>query len=130
MSRLIEPIELNETSPDFKEAVLEKIPAANFDLCLTCGTCTAGCPASELLDMDPRKLIRMLVLGLDEELTKTDWAWVCTMCARCTNACPMSLDVNGMVQKGRMEDSECVLCGSCVDTCPKDVIRYSFSAGG
>jgi len=91
------PIELNETSPDLKEAVLEKIPAANFDLCLTCGTCTAGCPASELLEMDPRKLIRMLVLGLDEELAKTDWAWVCTMCARCTNACPMEVDIPRLV---------------------------------
>jgi heterodisulfide reductase subunit C len=97
MSRLIEPIELNETTPDLKETILEKIPAANFDLCLTCGTCTAGCPASELLDMDPRKLIRMLVLGLDEELAKTDWAWICTMCARCTNACPMEVDIPRLV---------------------------------
>jgi len=41
----------------------------------------------------------------------------------------MSLDVNGMVQGGDMEDSECILCGSCVDVCPEDVIHYSFSAG-
>jgi ferredoxin-type protein NapH len=53
----------------------------------------------------------------------------CTNCKRCTANCPMSLDVNGMVQRGRMEDSECILCGSCVDVCPKEVIRYSFSAG-
>jgi ferredoxin-type protein NapH len=53
----------------------------------------------------------------------------CIDCKRCTKACPMSLDVNGMVQSGMMENSECVLCGSCVDTCPQGVIRYSFSAG-
>jgi polyferredoxin len=53
----------------------------------------------------------------------------CISCKKCTRNCPMSLDVNGMVQKETMENSECVLCGSCVDVCPKDVIRYSFSAG-
>ena len=47
----------------------------------------------------------------------------------CGWACPMSLDVNGMVQVGAMEHGECILCGTCVDVCPKDVIRYSFSRG-
>ena len=40
----------------------------------------------------------------------------------------MRSDINGMVQQGAMEHSECVLCGTCVDVCPKDVIHYSFSA--
>jgi polyferredoxin len=53
----------------------------------------------------------------------------CINCKRCTQNCPMSLDVNGMVQGGAMEHSECILCGTCVDVCPKDVIRYSFSGG-
>lgn len=53
----------------------------------------------------------------------------CIDCKTCTKNCPMSLDVNGMVQRSAMEDSECVLCGTCVDVCPEGVIRYSFSAG-
>ncbi|MBN2006069.1 MAG: 4Fe-4S binding protein [Anaerolineae bacterium] len=53
----------------------------------------------------------------------------CINCKKCTQNCPMSLDVNGLVQKGVMEHSECILCGSCVDVCPKDVIHYSFSRG-
>jgi len=51
----------------------------------------------------------------------------CINCHKCTKACPMSLDVNAMVQSGRMENSECILCGNCIDTCPKQVIRYAFS---
>ena len=53
----------------------------------------------------------------------------CTNCKQCTRTCPMSLDVNGMVQRGQMESDECILCGSCVDRCPKDAIRYAFSRG-
>ena len=51
----------------------------------------------------------------------------CINCMTCTKNCPMSLEVNQMVQKGDMTNSECILCGTCVDTCPKQVIRYTFS---
>ncbi len=50
----------------------------------------------------------------------------CIDCKICSRNCPMSLDVNSMVQKEAMEDSECVLCGSCADSCPKKAIRFSF----
>ena len=53
----------------------------------------------------------------------------CIDCKRCTRDCPMSLDVNGMVRAGDMENDECILCGTCADTCPKDVFRFPFGAG-
>jgi ferredoxin-type protein NapH len=56
-------------------------------------------------------------------------AAACSDCKICSKNCPMSLDVNGMVQIGKMEDAECILCGTCVDNCTKHAIRYSFSAG-
>ena len=53
----------------------------------------------------------------------------CVDCKLCTKNCPMSLDVMGMVHRRDMENSECILCGTCVGICPKDVLRYSLSAG-
>jgi len=50
----------------------------------------------------------------------------CINCKSCDKKCPMSLEVNSMVQKNSMENSECILCGSCVDNCPKQVIKYNF----
>jgi ferredoxin-type protein NapH len=50
----------------------------------------------------------------------------CINCKTCTRNCPMSLDVNSMVQKDSMENSECVLCGTCADNCPKNAIKLSF----
>jgi len=51
----------------------------------------------------------------------------CIDCKKCSKECPMSLDVNAMVRKGTMENTDCILCGNCVDTCPNNVIRYSWS---
>jgi polyferredoxin len=53
----------------------------------------------------------------------------CIDCKSCTDNCPMSLDVNGMVKQGAIENSECILCGNCIDVCPQDVIKYSFGSG-
>jgi ferredoxin-type protein NapH len=55
-------------------------------------------------------------------------ASACSDCKLCTRSCPMSLDVNAMVQVEKMEDPECILCGTCVDNCSKKIIRYSFSS--
>ncbi|MEJ5202811.1 MAG: 4Fe-4S binding protein [Anaerolineales bacterium] len=52
----------------------------------------------------------------------------CSDCKKCTSNCPMSLDVNAMVQTQKMEHAECILCGVCVDNCPRNAILYSFSA--
>jgi polyferredoxin len=53
----------------------------------------------------------------------------CTSCHLCTRNCPMSLDVQTMVQTSQMENSECILCGNCIDTCKVKAIRYRFSKG-
>ncbi len=53
----------------------------------------------------------------------------CVSCSTCTKNCPMSLEVQSMVEKSKMESAECILCGRCVDNCPNSVIRYSFSKG-
>jgi ferredoxin-type protein NapH len=56
-------------------------------------------------------------------------ASACSNCKTCTTNCPMSLDVNGMVQKEAMEHTECILCGTCADGCPTQAIRLRFNAG-
>jgi len=91
------PIVLDELDSELKEKILNAVPDINFDICLTCGACTGGCPATELYDMDPRKFIRMLLLGLEDEVAAHPWSWVCTMCARCVHVCPMKINIPKMI---------------------------------
>jgi ferredoxin len=82
----------------FKDKVMQLLPeGGHLNACMTCGTCASGCPASGLEDMDPRKLLRMASLGLDDEILSTEWAWMCTMCQRCLRACPMNIDIPQLV---------------------------------
>ncbi|MBW1852416.1 MAG: 4Fe-4S dicluster domain-containing protein [Deltaproteobacteria bacterium] len=64
------------------------------DLCFTCGTCASGCPATGLVPgWDPRKGIRAIALGLEQEVIDSKWPWVCTLCGRCQFACPMGVQL-------------------------------------
>jgi len=82
----------------FKEKAMELLPeGASFEACLTCGLCSSGCPASGIENMDPRKFIRMAMLGMDEELSTTPWVWCCTQCKRCQHVCPMNIDISQLV---------------------------------
>lgn len=86
----------------FMDKVGEILPdGGNLNLCLTCGACVSGCPAAGLENMDPRKFLRMAALGLDEELTRTPWVWMCTMCRRCIHVCPMKVDIPRLVYSTR-----------------------------
>ena len=82
----------------FLEQVKELLPdGGNLNLCLTCGACSSGCPATGLENMDPRKYLRMAALGMDEELKSSLWSWMCTMCQRCIYVCPMKIDIPQLV---------------------------------
>ncbi|SHJ14017.1 4Fe-4S dicluster domain-containing protein [Desulfatibacillum alkenivorans DSM 16219] len=85
-----------------KDKVMEILPeGGNLNLCLTCGACSSGCPATGLHDMDPRKFLRMAALGMDEEIKNSPWIWCCSMCQRCIYVCPMKIDIPQLVFNAR-----------------------------
>lgn len=68
----------------------------DLNLCMICGTCTNGCPltgAPGLEGLDVRKVLRMLHLGLVDEVVESKFPWLCTGCGRCAHACPMNVDI-------------------------------------
>jgi ferredoxin len=86
----------------FMDKVMEILPeGGNLNLCLTCGACSAGCPATGLESMDPRKFLRMTALGMDEEVMNTPWVWMCSMCQRCIYVCPMKINIPLLVYSAR-----------------------------
>jgi ferredoxin len=86
----------------FIEKVEQLLPeGGHLNMCLTCGACSSGCPATGLADMDPRKFLRMAALGLDDEILTSEWVWMCTLCQRCMYVCPMKIDIPQLVYHAR-----------------------------
>lgn len=128
----IDPLHLTESSISIdapqKYIIYYIVIAIVFGLAVFVGRrafCHTGCWMSPfmILGRKIRNAVNMPALRLTAETGK------CINCKKCTKVCTMSLDVNAMVQAGRMENAECILCGKCIDSCPESVIHYAFKPG-
>ena len=85
-------IDIEGLDPQFKYRVAEEPGGENIRRCFACGICTAGCPVSEIdEEYNPRRIIRMVLLGMKDEVLSSDFIWSCTMCYTCYARCPQNV---------------------------------------
>jgi len=77
---------------DFLRTV-EELSEQNLSSCYQCGKCSGGCPISAELDLSPNRLLRMVQLGLEDEVLGSETVWCCAACGTCTGRCPMNIDL-------------------------------------
>ena len=102
----------------FKDEIAARPGGANVRKCFACGTCTAGCPAFQAdHEYNPRRIIRMILLGMREEVLASPAIWLCHQCYACSANCPQEVDFShimmavrdiavaeGFHPKGRLEE--------------------------
>lgn len=89
---------VRKLDPTLRKLVAEKTGFNDFERCLFCGMCTVGCPFTRVAgDLDPRKFMRQIALGMREEVLNSRLIWLCTICGRCTLHCPMKVDMAAVV---------------------------------
>ncbi len=83
---------LNEQDTKFKYEVAEEPGGENIKLCFACGLCTASCPVADIdPKYNPRKIIRMVLLGMRKEVLSSNLPWLCTQCYTCQAHCPQNV---------------------------------------
>jgi heterodisulfide reductase subunit C len=71
---------------------VERLSGQSLAACYQCGTCTATCPFSAAMEVQPDALIGRLRFGLPDVL-EPNTCWVCVGCEACTVRCPRAIDV-------------------------------------
>jgi heterodisulfide reductase subunit D len=94
-------LEINGEVIDLGFAREKGFDAEKLSTCIQCGTCSSSCPTYFAMDVSPRRLWRMLSLGLKEEIARFSTFWLCTACNTCTVRCPRGIDVSEAMRQIR-----------------------------
>ncbi|MCX5860051.1 MAG: 4Fe-4S dicluster domain-containing protein [Proteobacteria bacterium] len=78
--------------PGFGREV-EENSRTRVSACFQCLKCTGGCPVTFAMDLMPNQVIRMIQLGMKDEVLRSSTIWVCASCETCTTRCPNDIDI-------------------------------------
>lgn len=99
----MEKIDSKNLDSQFKYDIAGFAGGENIKLCFACGTCTAGCPVSEVdCEFNPRKIIRQVLLGMRKEVLSGDIIWRCVQCYSCTAKCPQNVRFREIIRALRL----------------------------
>jgi heterodisulfide reductase subunit C len=86
-------IQVSKMDLHFAEEVISYPGGENLRKCFACGTCTAGCPISEIdEEYSPRRIIRQILFGMRTEVLTSPGIWYCLLCYRCYAHCPQQVN--------------------------------------
>ncbi|MFU8796981.1 MAG: 4Fe-4S dicluster domain-containing protein [Dehalococcoidia bacterium] len=92
-------IALNQLDSRFKYDVANEPGGEHIALCFACGLCTASCPVSDIDQrFNPRRIIRMVLLGMRKEVLSSDTIWFCIQCYSCQAHCPQGVDFSDIMK--------------------------------
>jgi len=84
---------------------IQELSGQNLLACNQCGKCSAGCPASAVMDLLPNQVIRYAQFGLDEVL-ESNSIWICASCQTCYARCPHGVDLSRIMEALRILSQE------------------------
>ncbi len=77
---------------EFVELV-ERTSGEDLSKCYQCGNCIGGCPVSYAMEIAPAQVIRMIQLGQEEAVLRSNSHWLCLSCLQCYSRCPKFVDL-------------------------------------
>ncbi len=92
-------VDCDGLDPGFREEVAREAGGENIRRCFQCGTCVAMCPVAEHdARYDPRRIIRMVNMGMRQQVLSSPGIWLCSGCYNCFERCPQDVKPTQILQ--------------------------------
>jgi len=98
-----------DSSPELSKRIASNAGVVLAD-CYQCGKCSAGCPMAAAMDIQPRQVVRLLQLGMADNLLKSKSIWLCATCHMCVDRCPNDIDIPALIEQARYEAKKRKIC--------------------
>lgn len=82
--------------------LVEEESGQTLSKCYQCGKCSSGCPLAYKMELLPNQVIRMIQLGMRENVLQSNTMWFCASCETCSTRCPRAIDVKGIMDALRI----------------------------
>lgn len=130
----------HSSSNTFADQVRASPGGEKITYCFSCGTCTATCPIQWIEEnYNPRRIIKMVMLGMKEQVLSSPVIWLCSACDICYRRCPQGIRISDLmkairdvaIQEGyepvrmvaEVDPRACAGCGMCAEACPYEAIE-------
>lgn len=94
-------VKIGEDERSFIDRICE-LTDMNIYSCYQCGRCSAGCPFAQEMDVLPNQLIRMIQMGLQDEVVASKANYICASCFTCQSRCPKGIDMAQVMEAVRL----------------------------
>ena len=111
--------------------------------CYSCGTCMATCLVSRIYPgFNPRRALRMVMMGMREQVFSDPTIWLCSACDACYPRCPQEIHISDVMRAiknvalrdgyeppvavAHVDDTTCIGCGHCVLSCPYEALSIEI----
>ncbi len=91
----------NHMEKDIIETI-KRITGVNPRKCMTCGKCTASCPAFDDMEYHPHQFVSMIENGRIEELLSSKSIYRCLSCFACVERCPRQVEPAKLIEAVRL----------------------------
>jgi heterodisulfide reductase subunit C len=89
-----EIIDIGRLDPGFRNEIVAEPGGERFMRCFSCGTCVAGCPVAGMTERyNPRRIVRMALLGMRHAVLSSEMVWLCATCYTCYERCPQDVHI-------------------------------------
>jgi coenzyme F420-reducing hydrogenase delta subunit/heterodisulfide reductase subunit C len=129
----------NQLDASFKDEVLAEPGGEHLLRCYSCGTCMATCLVRRYNpEFNPRRVLRMVMLGMREQVFRNPTIWLCSACDACYPRCPQGIHISELMQAIRnigmregyvppgpvaeVDEAKCSGCAMCVMACPYEAL--------
>jgi heterodisulfide reductase subunit C len=94
---MVDPIDMSKLDSGFRNEIKSMPNGDELNACFACSTCTAACPIANTWKYKPHQLIRMILLGMREEVLSSEEIWLCLTCFQCQERCPQKVRVTDIL---------------------------------